>query len=352
MNRTSNMLETYWNERRRRFQSSIADAPVDGVILVDRALLSWLGFARETQLLLVTADAVNIVEVGKLSNYLGTSNTLTLGFDPTLSAAQLVGFQEAMPKLRWKCIGSSLDRLRMVKDELEVALLKKAAQITSCAFERLAPLIEEGRSELDLLSSAYETMLEAGGNGYSFDPSIAGGARTSQLWAGVTLRRFQLGEPVLIDLGIGYRGYQCDMSRTYLVGGRSAATLELWTTALSAVEEILALIREQIRPGMRCDELHISCTRMLERAGFSNRMQHALGHGVGLRVHEPPYLAPGSLDILTPGMVLAIEPGIVFENTAGFRREDVVLITDSGCETLTDGLDEENLPQGTEKQDD
>lgn len=335
MERGPNLLERCLNERLGRLRALLAEREVDALVVADRALQYWLGHTR-AELLLVTGGEVVATDGTHLAEHLRVTSRITLGLDSALSAGHLIRLQEAVSQARWKSLGQDIARLLAIKDAVEIALLRTAVQITCQAFARLAPEINAGRSELELYHLAFETLLESGGDGFSFDPSIAGGARSAKLWAGVSLRKLSLGEPLLIDLGISFRGYNTDLARSSIVGGPASALNTAWPGALRAAEDVLAEIRAAVRPGAHCGELHVLCERLLERAGFGGTMHHALGHGIGLRVHEPPTLAPGSHDILAAGMVLSLEPGIRLGSEAGFRREDMVLVTDYGCEILAE----------------
>ncbi len=218
-----------------------------------------------------------------------------------------------------------------MKDQAELVLLRQAALITRQVFERLE--IDSGRSELDLLYQAHRAMLDLGGSGFSFDPSIAGGMRTALPWAGVSSHRLQHGEAVLVDLGISFRGYQSDMARSYLVGASPSNKSEEWQRAMSAVEEALTCVCSQALLGVRCETLHLLCERALAEAGFGP-MAHALGHGIGMRVHEAPFLAPGCTDLLEVGMVIALEPSVILSTGEGIRYEEVIVVTEQGGEFL------------------
>lgn len=334
MERAPNLLERCLSERMCRLRALLAERQVDALVVADRAIQYWLGHAK-ADLLLVTGQEVVATDGAHLAEHLRVTSRITLGLDAALSAAHLIRLQEAVSQARWKSLGKDIARLLAIKDAVEIALLRRAEQITCQVFARLAPEINAGRSELELHHLALETLLEGGGSGFSFDPSIAGGARSALPWAGVSLRRLSQGEPLLIDLGISFRGYNTDLARSFIVGGPAATLNTAWPGALQAAEDALEEIRVAVRPGAHCGELHALCERLLERAGFGGTMHHALGHGIGLCVHEPPTLAPGSYDILAAGMVLSLEPGITLGSEAGFRREEMVLVTEGGCESLT-----------------
>lgn len=329
-----NIVEQCLQERRARLQARIREQEITGVLISSPSLLYWLGNPKAS-LLLVTSEEVIPLEALDMDCF-GRLGPATLGFDASLTAAQLLTLQGAAPQICWVAWGSELARLLAVKDEVELILLRRAAQITTQTFQRLGQRIEEGGcSELDLLSCAQDALLHANGSGFSFDPSIAsGGSRTRLLWAGVTPRQLTDGDPVLIDLGAAFRGYQCDMTRFFFAGKRVAAADRTLLAACDAVEEALVEVKAAVRPGVQACTLHEICKQVLNRAGFDGTMQHHLGHGIGLNLHEFPSICLESSDVLLPGMVIALEPGVLL-STVGVRREDVILVTNDGCECLT-----------------
>lgn len=334
MTTTPTLLERCLRDRLARVQARLAARQADGVLLGDRALLYWLGNTR-SPLLLVTSEGSDDFSPTQASAHLGALAGARVGFDRSLSASQLLFLQEAAPHAQWIPFAEELADLRSVKDAIELALLRQAAHIARGVFERIEARVGcSVCTEADLLHEANQARIEGGGQAFSFDPSIASGPRTALLWADVSLRGIAQGEPVVVDIGVTFRGYLCDMTRSYLAGGDPASTPPAWEAANTAVEEALAQVRAAVRPGIRCGELHALCEQALAQAGFGQAMRHHLGHGIGLELHEFPTIAPHSPDVLQPGMVIALEPGVVF-GEVGVRREDIFLVTEGGCESLT-----------------
>jgi Xaa-Pro aminopeptidase len=330
---SSNILESCLSTRLTRLQVLLSERQVDGLLVSDSSLRYWLGHPHAP---LVFVDRGGIIECepSQIASQIEGNGKALLGFDASLTAFQLLTLQEVLPHARWTSLAGELARLCSIKDAIEIALLRQAAIITCQVFKQIEEHLTEGCSELELLWCANDALLAAGGEAFAFDPSIAGGERSCHLWAGVSRRRLMLGEPVVIDLGASFRGYQCDMTRSYIIGGRAEALSSAWLKAYDTLEDVLLQVSAIARPGIQCGELHALCERLLKQAGFKEPMRHALGHGVGLNVHEFPTIGPDSPHILEAGMVIALEPSVTLE-TMGVRHEDLFLVTEDGCQILT-----------------
>jgi Xaa-Pro aminopeptidase len=328
----SNLVEHCLNARRIRLQQCLAERQIEGLLVSDHQIRYWLGHSNASLLLVTGKDLIEL-EPTQISEHLHDTQHAMVGIDGSLTAYQLLFLQEFLPSATWVPFEEELRRLLSVKDTVEVALLRQATRITRHLFEQLAHSLKEGQRELDLLHIATAILLETGGYPFSFDPSIVAGARTVLPWGGVTTYQLRDGDAVVIDLGATCRGYKSDMTRSYQVGGPCADKDEEWFRAMSAVKEALARVLVQIRPGVQCSALYAVCEQVLKERGFA--MPHLLGHGIGLRVHEAPFLAPGNRDPLETGMVIALEPGVTLASGRGIRYEEVILVTEDGYELLT-----------------
>jgi Xaa-Pro aminopeptidase len=328
----SNIVEHCLNERQVRLQKCLDEKRVGSLLVFDQHIRYWLGHPNASLLFVIGEEMIEL-EPTQVGAYLHGMKHATIGIDGSLTALQLLFLQESLPSATWVPFEEELRKLLSVKDAVEVALLRQAASITHHLFERLAPSLKEGLCELDLLHLATAILLEMGGYPFSFDPSIAAGARSMLPWGGVTTYQLRNGDAVVIDLGATCRGYKSDMTRSYLIGGTSADQDKEWFGAMSAVKEALAHVLAQTRPGTECGALHAVCEQALKERGFV--MPHPLGHGVGLRVHEAPFLAPDNRDTLKTGMVIALEPGVTLASGRGVRYEEVILVTEGGYELLT-----------------
>jgi Xaa-Pro aminopeptidase len=176
---------------------------------------------------------------------------------------------------------------------------------------------------------------DAGADGVGFEPLVACGPTAAEPHAVPGEKLIQKGDMVLFDVGAKLNGYISDMSRTIIAGGPELADAqfkEVYSTVRKAQLKAIA----EIKPGMSGDEAHRIAAQVIEDAGYGDNFGHSLGHGVGLITHEPPKVGPNSEDILLPGMVFTVEPGIYLEGWGGVRLEDIVEMTGSGCRLMNE----------------
>jgi Xaa-Pro aminopeptidase len=217
------------------------------------------------------------------------------------------------------------------KDFEELLRLQKAAEITDGVFCDVMKLIRPGVAEQDLAAEISYRQRRAGAEGDAFDIIVASGPRSALPHARATARKVRNGEIVLLDFGCVVEGYHSDMTRTVVVGRATKAVREAYQVVLRAQEMGIAAL-EKGRAGREVDEL---VRGQIAREGFRRCFPHSLGHGVGLRVHESPWLGPRSKDILEAGNVVAVEPGIYLPGLGGIRIEDIVHVREKGRRVLT-----------------
>jgi len=220
-------------------------------------------------------------------------------------------------------------RLRRTKEPAEVALMKKAQQVTDRLFRRLLDLVKPGVTERDL---ALEIEIEFRRQAEpAFVPIVASGPNAAQPHARYSDRRLRPGDVITFDLGCRWHGYCSDMTRTVFLGKAPARLRAVYHHVLAAQERALATIR----PGVAGKWVDAAAREYLDRVGLGKFFGHGLGHGVGLEVHELPNLSPNSKDILEPGDVVTVEPGVYLPGLGGVRIEDMVVVTKTGCANLT-----------------
>jgi Xaa-Pro aminopeptidase len=231
-----------------------------------------------------------------------------------------------------------VEQLRAVKDPDEVARIGEAAKLADAAFLELLSDGLAGRTERDLAFALGEKMYLAGATGPSFDAIVAAGPHSALPHATPRDVAIEPGQLVVIDWGAKLDGYCSDCTRTVFVGGEPGSEeREVYELVLRA--QLAGL--EAIRAGARTREVDRAAREVIEAGGHGDEFGHGLGHGVGLDIHEAPRLSPRSPDtVLEAGNVVTDEPGVYLPERFGVRTEDLVAVTEDGCEILT-GVDKE-----------
>jgi Xaa-Pro aminopeptidase len=255
-----------------------------------------------------------------------------VGFEAThLAVATHQRWVEAMPEVEWVPTEGLVEGLRAVKDEAELALMRRAVALTDEALVEVADGIRPGMTERQVAWELEVYLRTHGAEGVAFEITVASGPNAALPHARSTDRVIQAGEPVVIDLGARVEGYHADLTRTLCLRPRDGRFEEIYNVVLQAQTAAEA----GIRAGMQGEEADSLARQVIEEAGYGDNFGHGLGHGVGLAVHEKPRLGKASEDVLEPGMVVTVEPGIYLPNWGGVRLEDMVLIGTDGVEVLT-----------------
>jgi Xaa-Pro aminopeptidase len=229
-------------------------------------------------------------------------------------------------------VGRHVTLLRAVKDEVEVAALRRAAAVTDEALGLVVARGLVGRSEREVAWDLAAEYHRLGAEGEAFPAIVAAGDHAAQAHAQPGERVIRAGELVVIDTGARLGGYCSDITRTYAAGEPSHELRHLYELVLEAQLAGLAAVRAGAH-GRR--DVDAAARAVIAAAGYGDRFGHGTGHGVGLEVHEAPSLGRVRGDRLEAGMVCTVEPGIYIEGFAGVRIEDTVLVTAGGCERLT-----------------
>lgn len=222
-------------------------------------------------------------------------------------------------------------RLRMVKDTDELALMERAANIADLGMEAAISAIAEGQAERAVAWAIEKAMREAGAEGVSFDVIVAAGANGAMPHHTPSDYAIRAREPIVVDIGARYQGYCSDLTRTLFVGQPDDLFRKVHDIVLGAQLTAMSLIR----PGMTGEEADSLARKVIDEAGYGSAFGHALGHGVGLVVHENPRLGPGSTLALEAGMVFSLEPGIYVPGKGGVRIEDMVVLEEGGVRSLS-----------------
>jgi Xaa-Pro aminopeptidase len=266
--------------------------------------------------------------------------SLRLGFEEAhVSVREHARLRNELPeRVELVPVEGLVERLRAIKDPEEVARIREAAKLADAAFLELLSGGLAGRTERELAFALGEKMYRAGAAGSSFDAIIAAGPHGALPHATPRDVAIEPGQLVVIDWGAKLDGYCSDCTRTVFVGGEPGdQEREVYDLVLRA--QLAGL--EAIRAGARTREVDRAARQVIEAAGRGDEFGHGLGHGVGLDIHEAPRLSPRSSDaVLEAGNVVTDEPGVYLPERFGVRIEDLVVVTEEGCEILT-GVDKE-----------
>jgi len=255
-----------------------------------------------------------------------------LGFDERCTSVSCFKKLKSYCPSRTKLIPANglVEVLREIKEESEVKIIRQCLKVHFRALEFLKKVVKVGLSEKQVLGYL-EGFIKKEGVGFSFNPIIASGPNSAYPHAQVSDRIIKNNEPVLIDTGIDIKGYKSDLTRNFFLG-RMAPYYKrvLEATTLAQRQSI-----ELIKPGVAVAEVDGHARKVLRKFGLAKYFGHSLGHGVGLEIHENPRLSVKSQALLEPGMIVTVEPGVYIPGQFGVRVEDMVLVTDKGCEVLS-----------------
>lgn len=224
-----------------------------------------------------------------------------------------------------------VEKFRMIKEEAELELLKKALAIGDAVFSQVLNEIHVGAEEEELACFIQERLRREGCEKEAFPTIVASGHRSALPHGRPSSKTLELGELVIMDFGGFYKGYAGDMTRTVAVGKSCARIRSIYTAVLDA--QLTAL--DAIRSGVSCREVDEAARCVLRRHGLERFFTHSTGHGLGLEVHELPAVGAKSQDVLEEGMVITVEPAVYIRGWGGVRIEDVVVVKRDGCELLT-----------------
>ena len=222
-----------------------------------------------------------------------------------------------------------LDNMRLYKDSVEVELIETACNITDSCFLYLLEFIKEGMTEKEIAFEIEKFFIEHGADGHAFDSIVASGSNTSKPHAIPTEKKIRKGEPILIDFGAKYKGYCADMTRTIFLGDVTEKQQYIY----DIVKNVQSKSLDKMKAGADCKD--ISNYVVNEFAISNNELIHALGHGVGMDIHEIPFFSTKRSSILKNNMVVTNEPGIYLTGEFGIRIEDTLLIKDDQPVVLT-----------------
>ncbi|MHB0998042.1 MAG: M24 family metallopeptidase [Armatimonadota bacterium] len=343
--------------RQKRLWDSISDYNLDAVIITDllnvRYISGYTGsfaklFVNDKDYYILTdaryTEQVKI-ECPEYEHILLESEWVPYAIDMMRkTGAVRVGFEgfavnynewnmihSALPEVDLIPIGNPVGDLRQIKDNYEIAIIRKAAQIVDAAYLSILDIIQPGITEAQLTSEIDCALRRAGANKEGFDTIVVSGPRSALIHGKCTDRIIDRGDLVLMDFGANYQGYNSDITRTVVCGEPDVKQVDIFNIVLDAQSKAI----DAIRPGVTGKDIDTVAREYITDKGFGSYFCHGLGHGLGLEVHDGRAFSKLSDIILEEGFVATVEPGIYLPGWGGIRIEDDILVTDSGCEILT-----------------
>jgi Xaa-Pro aminopeptidase len=363
-----------YGSRQKIFQQTLGDQPLDGFVVTHPANLRYLcGYTGSNGLLLVlcnpsrakaaatgyskvaghftfftdgryteqaraeVAGARVVICKGPLlhdaARLIGQLASATIGFeaDNTSVASAEHMRKLAHRRIRWKAAAGLIMRQRMIKDPEELQVIAAAVKLGAAVYQEALQSLRPGIRESEVAGKLEYAARQAGADGMSFETIVAAGKRAALPHGRASRQAIPRRGFVVVDSGVILRGYCSDMTRTVHMG-RVSGEERRWYEAV--LEAQLAGIAEVI-PGKTAGQVDEAARRALRRAKLDRYFTHSTGHGVGLEIHEPPRLGKAQSERLEPGMVITIEPGVYIPGKGGIRIEDMVVVTDRGCQVLT-----------------
>ncbi|MFW6195809.1 MAG: M24 family metallopeptidase [Thermoplasmatota archaeon] len=270
--------------------------------------------------------------VGRLDETTETNSIDSVGIEKdSILSVRKEKIKSALSK-NVKNVNELINELRIIKSKEEINLYREAAEKTSEVMNTIIDELEVGMKEREISARAKYLMESLGAEGQSFEPFAMSGNHSWMPHRSSTDKELKKGDLTLLDMGMMWDGYSTDMTRTFMVGKPSEEQEDMFEAAAEAQKAAI----EALGPGVIAEEVHKAAVNVFKEYGYEEYFPHLTGHGVGCDIHENPIIDEGHQTELKPGMIATIEPGIYKEGVGGARIEDMVLITDSGYEVLTE----------------
>jgi Xaa-Pro aminopeptidase len=343
--------------RADRIRSALDTA--DALAVTDAVGVRWLtGFTGSTASVALLPDRMVLVTDGRYRDRAadelaaaGVEADIEVGFNQADQHSAFVAAFAGIDAVgasartnthaRWQALAAELELVqvdglienaRRTKDAGEVARIAEASRCADAALAEVAPGLGDGLTEADVRDELEYRMRRHGADGPSYDTIVASGpAHAARPHHEASRRTIVEGDTVVIDVGGLVDGYHSDMTRSYVIGEPTEEQLELYEFLLGVQVAGLAAVRA----GVAARDVDAACRVLITDAGYADWFLHSTGHGVGLVIHEDPFQSVASTAELRAGDVVTVEPGLYRVGFGGFRIEDLVEVTDTGCRILT-----------------
>jgi Xaa-Pro aminopeptidase len=348
--------------RQRRLQSQLAPQRLDGLLIIHPPNIRYLcGFTGSAGAIVVTESKSLFFTDGRYKEQAGVEvkgarivvarksplaaagewlaenakklGVKTLGIEAEhLSVADRSRLAMALSSgLRLRSAPPLIEQARMIKDGDEIDRLRAAVLVGASLFDAVLKAMRPGVKEAEVAAKVEYAARRAGAEGMSFDTIIASGPRSALPHGRASEAAIPANGFVVCDFGVILAGYCSDMTRTVRVGRPGPEARRIY----AAVRDAQQAAVETVRAGISAGAVDRSARKILQNRHLGKYFTHSTGHGVGLEIHEAPRLAAGQEDVLQPGMVITIEPGAYIPGVGGVRIEDMVVVTEHGCQVLT-----------------
>jgi Xaa-Pro aminopeptidase len=250
--------------------------------------------------------------------------------DDRMWAKFVLMLREALPKANFSLASRVMVPLRMQKTPDEIHYLEEAGAMADKAFEEIIRFKLAGMTELAVATVLEEAMKKRGAEKIAFETLVASGPNSTLPHHRAGRRRIEPGDVVVLDYGCRIRGYCSDITRTIVCRKPSKEIQAIYEIVERAQEKAV----QAIRPGVKAEEIDGTARQEIAKAGYGERFIHRTGHGIGLDVHEEPYIAEGNELELQEGMTFSVEPGIYLPGRFGIRIEDILVVTKTGAQRM------------------
>jgi Xaa-Pro aminopeptidase len=350
---------TYQAHRREKLVQFVVENDVDGFLVTNPVNVSYLtNFSGDASYLLVGRDRILMVSDGRYTQQLkeecpevplhirppsvrvthAAAECLkklgwrSIGVEGNhLTIAEFDTFQELVEAAQWRGFIGVIETFRLRKDPSEIAQLREAIAIAERAFARFRQSLRPTDTEKKLSDRMEMLLRDEGARCSSFPTIVAVDERAALPHCPLGDRKIGDAHLVLVDWGATGRFYRSDLTRVLVTRTITPQLERVWNAVRTAQERAIA----KLRPGIQAQAIDAEARTALTEAGFGDAFSHALGHGIGMDVHEGPRLGGSIETLLEPGMVVTVEPGVYLEGWGGVRIEDDVLVTKAGSEVLT-----------------